>query len=187
MLACYVVNTNSEDSSGKKKCAPMLEDYYECLHHRKEVSPPPPEDLTRMDTKRLIHPGRPRARPAIRIPQAPRRKPQRRRPYRRPNKESRSARRLARREGHQARRSAAHRQDQQLERKKEEEAIAVYSPTCFNSCHIFLPDSTSSRLPAELPVSVDSEECRVAFCVHPSAVHHLHHVDSFVRILRALR
>jgi NADH dehydrogenase (ubiquinone) Fe-S protein 5 len=38
MLACYVVNTNSEDGSGKKKCAPMLEDYYECLHHRKEVS-----------------------------------------------------------------------------------------------------------------------------------------------------
>jgi NADH dehydrogenase (ubiquinone) Fe-S protein 5 len=37
MLACYVVNTNSEDGSGKKKCAPMLEDYYECLHHRKEV------------------------------------------------------------------------------------------------------------------------------------------------------
>ncbi|KAI4735864.1 hypothetical protein E4T50_13628 [Aureobasidium sp. EXF-12298] len=36
MLACYVVNTNSEDGSGKKKCAPMLEDYYECLHHRKE-------------------------------------------------------------------------------------------------------------------------------------------------------
>jgi NADH dehydrogenase (ubiquinone) Fe-S protein 5 len=41
MLACYVVNTNSEDGSGKKKCAPMLEDYYECLHHRKEVSNTP--------------------------------------------------------------------------------------------------------------------------------------------------
>ena len=40
MLACYVVNTNSEDGSGKKKCAPMLEDYYECLHHRKEVLHP---------------------------------------------------------------------------------------------------------------------------------------------------
>ncbi|KAH0363819.1 hypothetical protein KCU65_g7153, partial [Aureobasidium melanogenum] len=38
MLACYVVNTNSEDGSGKKKCAPMLEDYYECLHHRKEAA-----------------------------------------------------------------------------------------------------------------------------------------------------
>ncbi|KAK3378489.1 hypothetical protein B0H63DRAFT_480031 [Podospora didyma] len=38
MLACYVVNTTSEDSSGKKKCAPALEDYYECLHHKKEAS-----------------------------------------------------------------------------------------------------------------------------------------------------
>jgi len=37
VLACYVVNTNSEDDSGKKKCVPMLEDYYECLHHKKEV------------------------------------------------------------------------------------------------------------------------------------------------------
>lgn len=45
MLACYVVNTNSEDGSGKKKCAPMLEDYYECLHHRKEV---PKSPLTRL-------------------------------------------------------------------------------------------------------------------------------------------
>lgn len=39
VLACYVVNTNSEDDSGKKKCVPVLEDYYECLHHRKEVQP----------------------------------------------------------------------------------------------------------------------------------------------------
>jgi hypothetical protein len=37
VLACYVVNTNSEDDSGKKKCVPILEDYYECLHHKKEV------------------------------------------------------------------------------------------------------------------------------------------------------
>ncbi len=37
MLACYVVNTSEEDSSGKKKCGPLLEDYYECLHHKKEV------------------------------------------------------------------------------------------------------------------------------------------------------
>ena len=29
VLACYVVNTNSEDDSGKKKCVPVLEDYYE--------------------------------------------------------------------------------------------------------------------------------------------------------------
>lgn len=38
VLACYVVNTNSEDDSGKRKCTPVLEDYYECLHHKKEVS-----------------------------------------------------------------------------------------------------------------------------------------------------
>lgn len=37
VLACYVVNTNAEDDSGKKKCVPVLEDYYECLHHKKEV------------------------------------------------------------------------------------------------------------------------------------------------------
>lgn len=38
VLACYVVNTNAEDDSGKKKCVPVLEDYYECMHHKKEVS-----------------------------------------------------------------------------------------------------------------------------------------------------
>jgi NADH dehydrogenase (ubiquinone) Fe-S protein 5 len=41
VLACYVTNTNSEDDSGKAKCAPVLEDYYECLHHKKEVRTPP--------------------------------------------------------------------------------------------------------------------------------------------------
>ncbi|GAP90810.1 putative NADH:ubiquinone oxidoreductase subunit [Rosellinia necatrix] len=38
VLACYVVNTTAEDDSGKKKCAPVLEDYYECLHHKKEAA-----------------------------------------------------------------------------------------------------------------------------------------------------
>ncbi|KAI0532965.1 hypothetical protein GGR58DRAFT_517306 [Xylaria digitata] len=38
VLACYVVNTSSEDDTGKKKCAPVLEDYYECLHHKKEAA-----------------------------------------------------------------------------------------------------------------------------------------------------
>ncbi|KAK5136395.1 hypothetical protein LTR08_003521 [Meristemomyces frigidus] len=38
VLACYVVNTNADDSSGKSKCKPVLEDYYECLHHRKEAA-----------------------------------------------------------------------------------------------------------------------------------------------------
>ncbi|KAL6158184.1 hypothetical protein ACJBU6_03984 [Exserohilum turcicum] len=37
VLACYTTNTNAEDDSGKAKCAPILEDYYECLHHKKEV------------------------------------------------------------------------------------------------------------------------------------------------------
>jgi hypothetical protein len=40
VLACYVVNADSEDQSGKKKCVPVLEDYYECLHHKKEVRLP---------------------------------------------------------------------------------------------------------------------------------------------------
>ena len=38
LLACYVMNTKSDDMSGAKKCLPVLEDYYECLHHKKEVS-----------------------------------------------------------------------------------------------------------------------------------------------------
>ncbi len=37
VLACYVVNTNSEDISGAGKCVPVLMDYYECLHHKREV------------------------------------------------------------------------------------------------------------------------------------------------------
>ena len=31
------MNTDSDDTSGAQKCLPALEDYYECLHHRKEV------------------------------------------------------------------------------------------------------------------------------------------------------
>ncbi|KAK4169069.1 hypothetical protein QBC43DRAFT_308640 [Cladorrhinum sp. PSN259] len=38
LLACYVVNTNEDDDSGKKKCLGPMEDYYECLHHRKEAA-----------------------------------------------------------------------------------------------------------------------------------------------------
>lgn len=56
MLACYVVNTNSEDDSGKKKCAPVLEDYYECLHHRKEVGTH--TTTTDIGTKMMIMDGR---------------------------------------------------------------------------------------------------------------------------------
>jgi hypothetical protein len=36
LLGCYVVNS-AEGDSGKRKCIPALEDYYECLHHQKEV------------------------------------------------------------------------------------------------------------------------------------------------------
>ncbi|CAG9993734.1 unnamed protein product [Clonostachys rhizophaga] len=36
VLACYVVNASAEDNAGRKKCSPVLEDYYECLHHKKE-------------------------------------------------------------------------------------------------------------------------------------------------------
>ncbi|KAI9823084.1 MAG: hypothetical protein M1826_000288 [Phylliscum demangeonii] len=38
VLACYVVNTTADDDTGKSKCMPAVEDYYECLHHKKEVS-----------------------------------------------------------------------------------------------------------------------------------------------------
>ncbi|GAB7344982.1 hypothetical protein MBLNU457_3407t1 [Dothideomycetes sp. NU457] len=38
VLACYVVNTTNEDTSGRTKCMPVLEDYYECLHHKKEAA-----------------------------------------------------------------------------------------------------------------------------------------------------
>ncbi|KAJ5852165.1 uncharacterized protein N7529_011550 [Penicillium soppii] len=36
VLGCYVVNSG-EGENGKKKCVPALEDYHECLHHRKEA------------------------------------------------------------------------------------------------------------------------------------------------------
>ncbi|KAF2433108.1 hypothetical protein EJ08DRAFT_584191 [Tothia fuscella] len=38
VLACYVINTNNDDVKGAGKCAPQLEDYMECLHHRKEAA-----------------------------------------------------------------------------------------------------------------------------------------------------
>ncbi|KAK3325580.1 hypothetical protein B0H66DRAFT_599731 [Apodospora peruviana] len=38
LLACYVVNSNADDDSGKQKCGLALEDYYECLHHKKEAA-----------------------------------------------------------------------------------------------------------------------------------------------------
>ena len=38
-MACYVINQHDTEARSKGVCAPRLEDYYECLHHRKEVSP----------------------------------------------------------------------------------------------------------------------------------------------------
>ncbi len=35
-----MINSSDDDDSGKKKCIPAMEDYYECLHHRKEVRRP---------------------------------------------------------------------------------------------------------------------------------------------------
>ncbi|EFW20223.1 hypothetical protein D8B26_003348 [Coccidioides posadasii str. Silveira] len=37
LLACYVVNSG-EGENGKLKCVPVMEDYYECLHHKKEAA-----------------------------------------------------------------------------------------------------------------------------------------------------
>ncbi|OJJ57735.1 hypothetical protein ASPSYDRAFT_46943 [Aspergillus sydowii CBS 593.65] len=36
VLGCYVVNAG-EGESGKRKCLPALDDYHECLHHKKEA------------------------------------------------------------------------------------------------------------------------------------------------------
>ena len=39
-LACHVMNQNDPEARNKGACAPNLEDYYECLHHKKEVRSP---------------------------------------------------------------------------------------------------------------------------------------------------
>ncbi|OQD75022.1 hypothetical protein PENDEC_c008G00601 [Penicillium decumbens] len=36
VLGCYAVNSGGGEA-GKKQCTPALEDYYECLQHRKEA------------------------------------------------------------------------------------------------------------------------------------------------------
>ncbi|KAJ2902310.1 hypothetical protein MKZ38_000700 [Zalerion maritima] len=36
VLGCYVVNSSSDNPRGASKCSPVLDDYYECLHHKKE-------------------------------------------------------------------------------------------------------------------------------------------------------
>ncbi|KAK8199304.1 hypothetical protein HDK77DRAFT_503764 [Phyllosticta capitalensis] len=36
VLACYVLSASPENPEGKAKCQLPLEDYYECLHHKKE-------------------------------------------------------------------------------------------------------------------------------------------------------
>ncbi|KAJ6258361.1 hypothetical protein Dda_6401 [Drechslerella dactyloides] len=37
VMACYVLNTTQESDAGKIKCRGYREDYYECLHHTKEI------------------------------------------------------------------------------------------------------------------------------------------------------
>jgi NADH dehydrogenase (ubiquinone) Fe-S protein 5 len=39
-MACYVINQNDAEARKQGVCAPRLEDYYECLHHKKEVRSP---------------------------------------------------------------------------------------------------------------------------------------------------
>jgi NADH dehydrogenase (ubiquinone) Fe-S protein 5 len=39
-MSCYVINQNDVEARAKGVCAPRLEDYYECLHHKKEVKTP---------------------------------------------------------------------------------------------------------------------------------------------------
>jgi len=36
VLACFAINTDGANEAGRKICAPVLEDYLECLHHKKE-------------------------------------------------------------------------------------------------------------------------------------------------------
>ena len=36
-MACYVINHDNAQARKQGICVPKLEDYYECLHHRKEV------------------------------------------------------------------------------------------------------------------------------------------------------
>ncbi|KAF8477099.1 hypothetical protein BDZ91DRAFT_708670 [Kalaharituber pfeilii] len=38
LLACYVVNTADSNLEGRWKCIPQRDDYYECLHHKKEIA-----------------------------------------------------------------------------------------------------------------------------------------------------
>lgn len=40
VLACYVTNSNVDSPNAKGKCLAPLDDYYECLHHKKEVRAP---------------------------------------------------------------------------------------------------------------------------------------------------
>lgn len=83
LLSCYVINSTEDDDSGKKKCVPAMEDYYECLHHRKEVRRPvanqfaqladPDYLLSRLPESRCCRPPTARRRPRSckRIPLQP--------------------------------------------------------------------------------------------------------------------
>ncbi|KAF2091831.1 NADH:ubiquinone oxidoreductase 11.5kD subunit [Saccharata proteae CBS 121410] len=36
VMACYMINADENNPKAVGKCQPVLEDYYECLHHKKE-------------------------------------------------------------------------------------------------------------------------------------------------------
>ncbi|KAL2426148.1 hypothetical protein ABEF95_011931 [Exophiala dermatitidis] len=37
-MSCYVINQHDPEARARGVCAPRLEDYYECLHHKKEYA-----------------------------------------------------------------------------------------------------------------------------------------------------
>lgn len=47
-MACYVINQNDAEARNRQVCAPRLEDYYECLHHRKEVGASPNPSMAKL-------------------------------------------------------------------------------------------------------------------------------------------
>lgn len=44
-MSCYVINQDDPEARARGVCAPRLEDYYECLHHKKEVGVVPSQLL----------------------------------------------------------------------------------------------------------------------------------------------
>ncbi|RMZ90642.1 hypothetical protein DV736_g2139, partial [Chaetothyriales sp. CBS 134916] len=55
-LSCYVINQHDPEARKKGVCLPRLEDYYECLHHKKEYA----RVLAIQDSLRKAEAGHPR-------------------------------------------------------------------------------------------------------------------------------